>query len=201
MRSFFLLPVLVVAGCSGNAPTDGNTTGSADSGRELRYTVRAGPVPNAQASALSGTFQLLQTGDPSGIPSNRTGGACLAFPAADLGFTQMAAKQCSKNSDCSVTTENPVGYCDVGAKTCWSRPNRPGARAALCNTGITLNANDLNSVPAQPVNVAPLGIAIGAKVRVIACLNKAGAVPSATGCASKDGPDRIEVLGPIATIR
>ena len=200
MRAFNLLPVLILVGCSGNPPTDENAAGSSQGATEARYTIRAGPVPNAQAGALAGTFQLLETGGPNGIPSARIGGACLAFPAADLGFPQMAAKQCAKNSECA-TSENPVGYCDVEQRTCWSRPNRPDARPALCNTGITLNPNDLNAVPAQPVNVAPFNIAPGAKVRVIACLNKAGANPRATGCASADGPDRIEVMGPIATIR
>lgn len=200
MRAFILLPALVLAGCGDNS-ADRNVAGSAQGGGEPRYTVRAGPVPNAQVAALSGTFQLLETGSPSGIPSTRVGGACLVFPAADLGFTQMAAKQCSKNSDCATTGENPVGYCDVAEHKCWSRPNQPTARPALCNVGGTLNPSDLNAVPKQPVDVAQFNIAPGAKVRVVACINKTGASPTGTGCGSPDGPDRIEVMGPVATIR
>lgn len=196
MRALILLPVLFLGSCSGNGPGTGND----ETGREALYTVRAGPVANAQAGALAGTFQLLETGGPGSIPSTRVGGACLVFPAADLGFSQMAAKQCGKNSDCG-TSENPVGYCDVDTKRCWSRPNQPNARPALCNVGITLNPAELNDVPAQPVDVAQFNVAPGAKVRVVACINKTGANPAQTGCGSADGPDRIEVMGPIATIR
>jgi hypothetical protein len=198
MRVLILLPAILLAGCGGSAESDRNAQAQPD--REQRYTIRAGPVPDARIGALSGTYQLLATADPSGIPSNRSGGACLVFPAADLDFPLMAAVQCSNNQSCT-TTENPNGYCDVPARTCWSRPNRPDARGKLCNTGLILNPNDLNPVPAVAVDAASLGLRPGARVRVIACLNKLGADPVGTGCRSKDGPDRIEVMGPVATLR
>ena len=50
-------------------------------------------------------------------------------------------------------------------------------------------------------DVRQLGIAPGAKVRVGACLNESGINPQATGCASVDGPDRIEVFGPVTRVR
>lgn len=202
MRSFLLLSTLILFGCSGNeASPDENASGSTQAAREATYTIRAGPVPNAGAAALSGTFQLLEVGGPDAIPSNRLGGACLVFPAADLGFTQMAAKQCTKNSDCSFPAENAVGYCDTQESKCWSRPNRPNARTALCNLGFAISPNELNSVPKQPVDVGQFNIRAGAKVRVIACLNRADADLQKDGCGSTDGPKRIEVMGPVATIR
>lgn len=188
---------LLLAGCSGD-PNGDNASGNA-AAPEDRFTVRAGPVANAQLDALSGTFQVLKSGSPDAIPSALIGGACLAFPAADLGFTQMAAKQCSKNSDCSTPGENEFGYCDTQAGTCWARPAGPAARAAFCDTGKVRTLNDINSVPVQPVDASQFRIRSGSKVRVVACLNKTGA--TRTGCASNDGPDRIEVLGPVATIR
>ena len=195
----FVLPLLA-ASCSGNGP-DENASGEAAPAAATLYTIRAGPVPNARLGALAGTFQLLETGNPDGIPSDRLGGACLAFAAADLGFTQMAAKQCSKNSDCSTPGENAFGYCDVQTNSCWAKPATPAANPALCQKGQVWAATATHAVPAQPVNAAQFGIKPGAKVRVVACLNKSGITVSATGCASKDGPDRIEVLGPIATVR
>jgi hypothetical protein len=49
----------------------------------------------------------------------------------------------------------------------------------------------------------PLDIKPGAKVRVVACLNQIGfkPPPNGTGCPSIDGPDRIEVFGPVATVK
>ena len=198
-RLLFLLPI-VVAGCSGNAP-DENASGKAATAAATLYTIRAGPVPNAQLGALAGSFQLLETGNPAGIPSDRLGGACLAFAAADLGYTQMAAKQCTKNSDCSTPGENEFGYCDAQTNSCWAKPKGPTANAALCRKGQVWTATDTHPVPIQPANAAQFGIKAGAKVRVVACLNKSGIDGAQTGCASKDGPDRIQVLGPVATVR
>ncbi|HET9355171.1 MAG TPA: hypothetical protein VFO42_03290 [Sphingomicrobium sp.] len=203
MRAFVVFTAgaaMFLAGCSGNGP-DENASGNAG-GPEDRFVVRAGPVANAQLGALSGTFQMLKSGAPDAIPSGGTGGACLVFAAADLGFTQMAANQCTTNLQCS-TNENPVGYCDTGTGTCWSRPNRPNARAALCNAGITLTPNALTPVPVQPSDAGQFGVAPGAKVRVVACLNK-GSPPwpnNRAPCAYPDHSDRIEVLGPVTTVR
>lgn len=203
MRSSFIhsltFAALLLAGCGGNPPAD-NATGN-EAAPEDRFTVRAGPVANAQIGALSGTFQLLKSGAPDAIPSTRLGGACLAFRATDLGFTQMAAKRCTKNSECSTPGENEYGYCDTQTSQCWAKPTGPAANPALCQKGQVWSAVDTHAVPAQPVNASQFGIKPGAQVRVVACLNKSGINVAGTGCASKDGPDRIEVLGPIATVR
>ena len=202
MRSLFIALTLslMLAGCGGNPPDD-KPAGNAADATAARYTIRAGPVPNARLGALAGTFQILETGGPDSIPSSRLGGACLAFRAADLGFTQMAAKRCTKNSQCTTPGENEYGYCDVQTSQCWAKPTGPAANPALCQKGQVWSAVDLHPVPAQAVNAAQFSIKPGAQVRVVACLNKSGINVSATGCASKDGPDRIEVLGPIATVR
>lgn len=204
MRRILLLSLLWLMGCSGNGPgNDDQTTASqARSGDEPTYTIRPGPIANAEVSALSGNFQLLEVGGPNAIPSKRLGGACLIFSAADLGYTQMAAKQCSKNSQCSTANENANAYCDTKTSTCWARPDQyPNARAALCNLGIVVEPQQLTPVPKTPVDVGQFGIRPGAKARVIACLNRTDADLRLNGCGSPDGDKRIELMGPIATVR
>jgi hypothetical protein len=151
--------------------------------------------------AVWGTFQVLKTGAPLGIPSSRLAGACLIFPATDLGFEQMAAKQCHKDADCSTPGENAFGTCDIETNKCWSKPDGLAAGAALCNRGIVAAENELNLVPSQPADVVQFGIKRGAKVRVGACLNKSGINPLVTGCLATDGPDRIFDLGPVTKIQ
>ncbi len=165
------------------------------------YTIRAGPVANADAEAVVGSFQILQAGGPEAIPSTGLSGGCLEFHPADLGFTRMAAKQCQRNSECSTPGENEFAACDTQTGQCWSRPPGPAASAALCHRGITPPVNALVPVPAQPVDVRQFGIQRGAHVRVGACLNKAGIDPRVTGCQTSDGPDKIQVWGPVARIR
>lgn len=197
MTTAFLSLMLI---CSVSAGTPTTTTTANDA--VPTYDIRAGPVAHAFVQAVSGTFQSVQVRTPDAIPSALLGGACLVFPASDLGFTTMAAKECSKNSDCSTVGENAVGYCDTSTKQCWSRPNHATARADLCNLGFTLAPQEIYQVPAAPVDVSTkFNIQAGAKVRVIACLNRVDADLRVDGCGSADGPKRIEVMGPVATIR
>jgi hypothetical protein len=166
-----------------------------------KFTIRAGPVANAEANAVSGTFQVHRAGVSNGIPSSRLAGGCLIFSAADLGYGQMAAKQCHKDADCSTPGENEFGTCDTKTKQCWSKPAGLAAGAALCRRGIVAAVDELYSVPAQPVDVRLFGIQPGASVRVGACLNKSGINPAVSGCVATDGPDRIFDLGPIRKIK
>ena len=217
MRQFtigMLCGTAALLATSCNKPTANQAAGAVNAGGEAAaaaqdyYTVRAGPVPDAKISALSGNFQMLKVSAAQGIPSNQRGGACLIFPAADLGFTKMAAKTCTKNSDCSVKGENELGvYCDGDTNSCWAKPTINNGNNELCNRPITMTASTLNPVPADPpvgkgpIDVRQFKIQAGAKVRVVACLNKLGANPVTTGCASPNGPDRIEVMGPVATVK
>jgi len=209
MRSLvFALPALLIAGAAMSfVPTDENgafvwrEVGQAAAPQLPRYTIRAGPVDHAEASAVSGTFQVHRTGAPSGIPSDGLSGGCLEFLAADLGYEQMAAKRCEKNSDCSTPGENEFAACDTETKQCWSRPTGLAASAKLCNRGLIAAPSALIPVPAQPADVRELGIQPGTHVRVGACLNKSGINPQATGCLTSDGPDKIQVWGPVTRIR
>lgn len=207
MRTWFVIPVaLLLAGASGspaddNGAFDWREVGQANAPQAPRFTIRAGPVDKAEAAAVAGTFQIHRTGAPDGIPSSRLAGGCLEFLAADLGFSQMAAIQCSKNSDCSVPGENEFGACDTETKQCWAKPDGLAAGAALCNRGLIAQANELISVPSQPVDIRQFGIQPGSHVRVGACLNKSGINPQATGCLSRDGTDKIQVWGPVTKIR
>lgn len=212
MRAFVLFTAgaaMFLAGCSGNRgdEADGNANGSA-AGSEEYYTIRAGTVTAAVASALSGNFQLQRTGAPRGVASNGNGGACLVFASADV-QPQMPA-QCRTNAECKVPGQNVSGYCDAGTGgeetgTCWARPpgDLPGLKT--CNRGVMTTQGALNPVPAQPVDVATLGVRPGAKVRVLACLNKQGFVPGGanvggTGCAGTN-VDAVHDWGPVATVR
>ena len=166
-----------------------------------RFTIRAGPVEHNEARAMSGTFQVTRTGAPDGIPSSFLAGACLEFLAADLGFAGMAAIRCEKNSDCAVPSENEFGACDTATNRCWSKPPGIAAGLKLCNRGVIAAPSDRIPVPLVPVNVEELGIKRGSHVRVGACLNKAGIDPRATGCLALDGKDKIQVWGPISSVR
>jgi hypothetical protein len=208
MRQFLILPAALLFG--GGTPSSPPSDEDAFVWREVgqsrvptspKFTIRSGPVANAEATAVWGTFQVLKTGAPSGIPSAGLAGACLIFPATDLGFEQMAAKQCHRDADCSTPGENVAGTCDIETNRCWSKPEGLAAATALCNRGIIAFESELNPVPSQPVDVLQLGIERGAKVRVGTCLNKSGINPLLTGCLATDGPDRIFDLGPVATIR
>ena len=189
---------LLLAGCGGNSTSD-NASGNG-AAPDDRYTVRAGPVASAKIDALSGSFQLLKSGAPDAIPSSGMGGACLVFAAADLGYAKMAAMQCQSNQQCYTGEGESAAYCDLDKK-CWARPGTDPLGAKTCNRPVAMSPAVLNPVPRQPVDAGALAVKAGTKVRVVACLNK-GFPPFASGppCGKKDSPDRIEVLGPLATV-
>jgi hypothetical protein len=225
MRQFIigiLCSAAFLGGCSSNSNETAGTNASGETAAAEEYfTVRAGPVANASASAISGTFQMLKVAQANGIPSAGRGGACLAFRASDLGFTEMAKIQCQTDAQCSnpapdgttgpdagsyapdpanpTHRESRYGYCGDGI--CWSKPIQPGADPAVCNRPITMTANVLNPVPKTPSDLRPYSIKRGAKVRVVACLNKAGIDPTKTGCASVSGTDLVHDMGPVGTVR
>jgi len=195
------LATLALAACGGNPPgADENASGNAVAAADY-YTVRAGPVADARIDALSGTFQMLKVSAANGIPSNGRGGACLVFAAGDLpGLDQIANKRCETNAQCQDANAS-AAYCDAQTHSCWVRPKKDPSGSQTCNRPITMTPTTLNPVPANPVDASPLDVKPGAKVRVVACLNKLGASPQLTGCGSIDGADRIEVFGPVATVK
>lgn len=166
------------------------------------FTVRAGPVANAKLGALSGNFQLLKVAAANGIPSSGLGGACIVFAPADLGLAELAAKSCSSNQDCQGSSAS-AAYCDIKTRSCWARPASDPTGAKTCNRPVAMTPTTLNPVPATPVDAGSLGVRAGAKARVVACLNKGGP-PWPTPrppCGQIDSPDRIEVMGPVATVQ
>ncbi len=103
------------------------------------YTIVPDPVTGNRAAGINGSFKIvgtpvLDTGSVptvvhAGIVSDRTGGACFVFRAKDLGYSVMAGKQCTMQSDCEIPTEGGgAGYCETKTKTCWSRPVRTRRR-------------------------------------------------------------------------
>jgi hypothetical protein len=106
--------------------------------------------------------------------------------------------------------EARFGYCDKQNKQCWAKPITNNGGNAVCNRPIIMTPGTVNQVPKNPPapGTGPIDVSqwvnIGDKVRIVACLQKTGAVsgisPVGTGCASSDGPDRIEVMGKPATL-
>lgn len=194
-------------------PSDNQTPEAANAGGEVAaaaeyFTVRAGPVSNAKISALSGNFQILKVAAPNGIPSDRRGGACFVFGAADLGYAKMATKSCTKNADCYTGEGESAAYCHTETRTCWAKPSANDAANKLCNKGKIFPTNDLNPIPADaPAGSGPIDVSEwvkpGAKVRVVACVGKPWSPPPPPlpPCGRVDTPDRIEVMGPVATIK
>jgi hypothetical protein len=217
--------ILLSTACSKNPGENASSTEGARSAAAQDYfTVRAGPVANAKINALAGTFQMLKVGQGNGIPSDGKGGACLAFRAADLGFTEMAKAVCHSNSDCSheappgttgdeafsyapdpgnpAHRENRYGYCDQSSNQCWSKPIVNGGNEKVCNRPITMTPTTLNPVPKDPIDVTQLNVSSKGQVRVVACINK-GTAPYPGGrppCSKVVSPDRIEVMGPSANV-
>ena len=201
------------ASCSkspeGEAPEAVNAGGAeqANAAAEEYYTVRAGPVANAKINALSGDFQVLKVSAAQGIVSDRRGGACLIFRPEDLGFSKMAAKSCTSNKDCYTGEGESAGYCDLGAHQWWAKPSTFDAANALCNKGKIFDAGTVNSVPADPPGPGPIDVSKwvkpGAKVRVVACIGKPWnpPPPPAPPCGQVDTADRVEVMGPAATVK
>ena len=103
----------------------------------------------------------------------------IIFRAQDLGFTQMAQKTCTTQSDCAVPGEGN-GYCDVPTGKCWAKPVKPtpswrtkpcvidtlpGWRPIRSQAGVTVSIAD------KPIKLPPLNVAKGAQARVLTCLN------------------------------
>lgn len=169
------------------------------------YTVVPGTVSGSRASGLSGTFQMEYAGiwpTATAIESDGRGGACIAFLASDVLAIGQAPNSCSKDEDCdSFAGKVDAYYCDrEGAGRCWVKPLNTSTQ--LCNRPVMLKDGEPAPVP-KPENVAPLPPNVlrnDASARIIACINKTGANPQITGCGVSDGPDRVERMGPIATV-
>jgi hypothetical protein len=228
---FLCTAALLATTCNRNpAPDAVNAAGNAAGDSGDYFTVRAGPVANDKIAALSGNFQMLKVSAAHGIPSDGRGGACLIFPAADLGFTEMAKIVCHSNKHCSpyapappdatgpdkgsylppsdpTHRENRYGYCEQSSNVCWSKPIAPAGgppvEPPFCNRPIQMAPNTLNPVPNTPVDAGLYGVKPGAKVRVVACLNKGTPPypPPGAPCGQVDSADRIEVMGPVATVK
>ena len=196
--SLIVAVLLSAAACSGPRSDQANENASGQA--EEYFTVRAGPIANAQVAAVDGTFQMLKVGAGNGIPSTGRGGACIVFDPADLGFAEMAGKQCTTNKSCDTNETSGFAYCDTRTAKCWVKlEGAPGE--ALCNRPITMTATTINHVPKQPTPATDSKVKPGTKARVVACLNKTGANIPVDGCGSVDGTERIEVMGPVATLR
>jgi hypothetical protein len=156
-----------------NAPTSGKTI--------PHFMIVPGPVTGSRAAGINATFKLVQATvgqGGEGITSDQLGGACILFRAADLGYTQMAAKSCTTQEDCA--TGEGLPYCEGGQ--CWARPD-PGPDATidpLCRkSGDTTPATHwpIN----QPVQIAdpgpipaPANLRPNAQARLLACLRGKG---------------------------
>lgn len=104
--------------------------------------------------------------------------------------------------------EARFGYCDTQNKQCWAKPITDNGGNAVCNRPLVMTPGTVNLVPNNPPPppppaVGPINVSkwvkVGDKVRVVACIQKPnakpGLSPGGTGCASSDGPDRIELMG------
>ena len=190
-----------------------NAGGQAAAAADEYYTVSALPVSDSKITALQGKFKLLKVGAGAGIPSDRRGGGCLVFAAADLGFPKMAARSCTTNRSCETGEIGTDGmaasatYCDGKTHSCWAKPGSNDAANALCNKAIIMVPDELNVAPADPpAGKGPIDaskwVKPGAKVRMVACVGKPWnpPPPPLPPCARVDTADRIEVMGPVATV-
>ena len=103
--------------------------------------------------------------------------------------------------------ENSYGYCDTQNKQCWSKPiGGPGSAGEppVCNRPIKMTAGTVNALPKKPPAPGPGAMPVdvskwvkpGARVRVVACLNKGGPTfPGKPPCGEIVSADRIEVMG------
>lgn len=164
------------------------------------YLIVPGPVTGSRAAGINATFRLVQAAAHNaqdGITSDQLGGACILFRAADLGYTQMAAKSCTTQEDCA--TGEGVPYCEGGQ--CWARPD-VGANAPdpLCR-----KSGDTTPVTHWPVNLpveiadpgpipAPANLRANAQARVLACLRGKG---HSQLCGA---PHTMYKWGPVSTI-
>jgi len=170
---------------------------------EKRYTI----VPSAVAGDRTGahaSFKVVRTkvinlGSfpnvlliSNGIPTDFGGGACMIFPAKDLGFNEMGKiKNCTTSESCE-TGEGAGAYCEVKTGQCWSKPaNIPGLCRRTIDPGEvaawTVDAdNQIPKTGTTPLNSFPLKP--NTQVRLLACLRGIG-----LGCGVKGS---LEVWGP-----
>lgn len=170
--------------------------------REPGYVIQAGPVTGSYDAGIRGSFEIKSVKRNSlawaaAIPSDRIGGACLAFLSDDLGFSKMKNVQCNKNSECQIAGESEGAYCDVQTKKCWAKP--PNADA-LCDKGHQF-PEGVTTIPVATIKLSDFGLKRGSQARVVACLNRKGADPATEGCRSADGTQRIEVMGPVYSVQ
>jgi hypothetical protein len=121
---------LLCAAC-GKSP-EANGQANAGDGPPLYKNV-PGAVTGDRAAGINSSFRIIEAA--GGIPSDRYGGACIVFRAADLGYPLMAAKQCTKDEDCA-TGEADAHYCQKSTKQCLARPNPTGDKDPYCNRSI-----------------------------------------------------------------
>jgi hypothetical protein len=176
----------LAAGCSSNDSANNAENAGANVANPQavllpRYTIVPGPVTGSHAAGINGSFRVTQvtaptSGPNSGIPSNLEGGACIVFRAQDLGYTQMAAKVCTRSEDCD--TGEGAGYCEVSTRKCWARP--AAFPDPLCRRSIDAGAPPQwdagidNAIPASGSSPAPAALKPNAQALIIACLKSKG---------------------------
>lgn len=128
------------------AEADLNEGGEVENASVAYYAIEAGPVTGTRSAGIKGSFKITQASGPEdGIESQLYGGACIVFPAQQLGYTAMAKARCTSNDDCSkpdptidpkkeesgyyvpdaskpTEREHRYGYCDQQNHQCWARP-------------------------------------------------------------------------------
>jgi hypothetical protein len=153
---------------------------------QTRYNIEPGPVTGDRNSGINGSFKIVRAKlinlaafpnillRSNGIESDKTGGACIAFPAKELGFPIMGNITCTKNAECEpeqgVPPEGAGAYCEVKTKNCWSKPL--GAEKALCNRSpdVPWTENVDHQIVAQPAPLSQISLPPDVHARVIACL-------------------------------
>lgn len=137
MRQFtiaLLCGAALLVGCTNKSNENAATNGAGqESAAPPLYKNVPGAVTGNRADGINSSFKIIQAA--GGIPSDRYGGACIVFRAADLNFPLMAAKRCAKDEDCA-TGEAIAHYCQHSTKQCLARPNPAGGRDPYCNRSI-----------------------------------------------------------------
>jgi len=160
--------------------------GAAYAWQAAQHRPVAGPITGSYDAGINGTFRI-DDASGGGILSETSGGACIIFRAKDLGFTEMAKKHCTSDSDCAAPNENFYGYCHQPTNKCWSKPASADADGELCNRSIDYDparlwpVNTPVAISDHPILVGTPGwhISKNAKARVLARLNCAGGSPCA----------------------
>lgn len=132
--AFLIAAPALTLGCTNNSNENAatNVAGKEAVAPPLFKNV-PGPITGDRASGLNASFRIVQAA--GGIPSDRYGGACIVFRAADLQYQDMARVQCTKDEDCA-TGEAQAHYCHKPTKQCLARPNPTGATDPYCKRSI-----------------------------------------------------------------